>query len=454
MCRFSLLRESRTLGSIDTIMSDSDEIDELKEELKERLTPDEQQCFESPLSVGSVFRQESNDLDLARIINCDLAINGLTTFNTPKEIWTNVNKRCIEKFGSNNCIKDDVTISDITWACSTLSAYLNWNGVVDYHDNVRKWIEKINDFCSKSDLINFEESEMASQASDALVETSLAASLKTASKVSAAPAAPKEVTRKKCRFINAETSSEDDEDEENDYKNNTKNMKVIEKQELNSAQILLYKKGKNLREILLNSSEELTVSENSKLEIMNILNALTDAPIKVTNEKTAEDRILQWQEQELQCKWFRITAELYNLLHLMSLIQVYEDLIMVAEELKKNPDSNVKNIKNWVINFMRDKLKINKKREQRNRLGCNRLRKLFNEGITCMQLVQAGLRKCDFFTKQENYEIFLSQIPSLDTRNSISSSSSNERLSDVLDISQSRRPRLAYGIFDDNATDT
>ena len=39
-----------------------------------------------------------------------------------------------------------------------------------------------------------------------------------------------------------------------------------------------------------------------------------------------------------------------------------------------------------------------------------------------MQLAQARLCKCDFFTKAENYEIFLSQIPSMDTRNSISSS--------------------------------
>lgn len=233
-------------------------------------------------------------------------------------------------------------------------------------------------------------------------------------------------------------------------------MKVIKNKELNSAQMLLYKKEKNLREILLNSetnNEVLTISENSKLEIMNILNELTDTPIKVTNAKTAGDRILQWQRQELQCERFRITAELYNLLHLMSLVQVYEDLIRVAEELKKNPSSNVKNIKSWVISFMHNKLKINNKNEQRNRLGCNRLCKLFNEGIMCIQLVQAGLRKCDFFTKQENYEIFLSQIPSLNTCNSISTSSSNEWLLDILDIDQSRRPQLIYGIFDDNATD-
>jgi DNA-binding transcriptional regulator GbsR (MarR family) len=48
-----------------------------------------------------------------------------------------------------------------------------------------------------------------------------------------------------------------------------------------------------------------------------------------------------------------------------------------------------------------------------------------------MQLVKAGCRKCDFFVKQEYYEVFLSQIPTLETRRSISSLS-NERLSEIL----------------------
>ena len=105
---------------------------------------------------------------------------------------------------------------------------------------------------------------------------------------------------------------------------------------------------------------------------------------------------------------------------------------------------------------MRNKLQINSKAEQRNRLGCDRLRKLFNEGITCEQLAQSELRKCDFFTNQKNYKIFLSQLPSLDMRHSISSSSSHERLSDLLDtnavdIAQSKQPQLMYDkIFNGN----
>jgi hypothetical protein len=102
---------------MDTVVSDNIEIDELG---PEQLYP------ESPMSnVGSMFLQDSNNLDFARIVNCDLAINSLTTSNTPEEIWLNLNGRCIEKFGNNDCIKKDIVMSDITWACTTLPAYLS-----------------------------------------------------------------------------------------------------------------------------------------------------------------------------------------------------------------------------------------------------------------------------------------------------------------------------------------
>jgi hypothetical protein len=238
-----------------------------------------------------------------------------------------------------------------------------------------------------------------------------------------------------------------DEEESYDYINDAGSMKVTKQQTLNSTQLLLFKKGKKLREILLNSQANdkiFTNFEQSKLEMMNVMTELSSNPIKVIDTKTAEDRIIQWKEQESQCNKFRMTAELYNLLHLMSLVQVYEDVIRIGEELKKNPVNGIKDVGIWVMGFMRNKLNINNKAEQRSRVGCHRLRKLFNEGITCEQLAQSGLRKCDFFTKKENYEIFLSQIPSLNTRHSLSSNSSIERFSDIL------QPQSYDEIFSDS----
>lgn len=282
-------------------------------------------------------------------------------------------------------------------------------------------------------------STMTSQPPAASITTlqQLAVSAEMASQVLAAP---EKAAQKKRKFVN---DSSDDE----------------EQQELSSAQLLLFKKGKKLQEILLDpqiNDEIPTNSEHLKLKLANIMTELSAMPIKVTDVETAENRILQWKKQELQYENLSTTAESYNLLHLMSLVQIYEDVIKVSKELEKDPKNGVKNVKSWVINFMRNKLQINSKAEQRNRLGCDRLRKLFNEGITCEQLAQSELRKCDFFTNQKNYEIFLSQLPSLDMRHSISSSSSHERLSDLLDtnavdIAQSKQPQLMYDkIFNGN----
>jgi hypothetical protein len=208
--------------------------------------------------------------------------------------------------------------------------------------------------------------------------------------------------------------------------------------------MLLFKKGKKLRDILLDSlinENSLAISENSRLEITNTLVNLSADPIKVVDMKSANERIIQWQNQETQCERFRMTAESYNLSHLIFLVKIYEDLMKLGEELSKNPGNGIKSIKAWVISFMREKMKINSKAEQRNRLGCNRLRRLFDEGITSTQLAYAGCRKCDFFVKEEDYQVFLSQIPSMETRQSISSRSSSERLSEVLDL---ERAQLTY----------
>ena len=163
-------------------------------------------------------------------------------------------------------------------------------------------------------------STMTSQPPAASITTlqQLAVSAEMASQVLAAP---EKAAQKKRKFVN---DSSDDE----------------EQQELSSAQLLLFKKGKKLQEILLDpqiNDEIPTNSEHLKLKLVNIMTELSAMPIKVTDVKTAENRILQWKKQELQYENLSTTAESYNLLHLMSLVQIYEDVIKVGKELEKDP---------------------------------------------------------------------------------------------------------------------
>ncbi|CAB5185949.1 unnamed protein product [Rhizophagus irregularis] len=520
---------SDTAGTANT---DSN-VDKFLKQLLNYSTP-KHSPFESSTSTphSSLYRK-SNNSELACVINCDLAMNNLTTFDTAENIWANLNLRCIEKFGNQNHIKNNITISDITWASMTLPAYHSWNVIKDYFYYIDNWMTKINNFCnnnfqtadiSNSDSIIGEssyykianesvESNSLSQASpvanksDELnappvvnennelnsplqalpianksvdnestkLNSSIQAppiavpekvsvevlstkasvrspTLKLAEKVPSAEvfvvvetqtsktkmpvelqALVSEVSEEsqelaststslvKKRKLNCVEISSDEDVDESDHDD-----KTIMKEKLNSAQMLLFKKEKKLRDILLvSNNEQLVTSELSKtFAIFNALAKLSMAEkITVVDKKSAIDRINQWKKLELCCESLVIAAESFNLLHLASLIQIYDDLSILAERLE------IKNTKSWVISFMRSKLNINQKAEQRNRLGCNRLRKLFNDGITPAQLAQAGCRKCDFFVKQKYYDIFLSQIPA---HQSITSSQPDERISEIM----------------------
>jgi hypothetical protein len=196
--------------------------------------------------------------------------------------------------------------------------------------------------------------------------------------------------------VSSEEDNESDPDDDDD--------KAIVNEELNSTQMLLFSKGRKLREILLANNEHFVTSEKSKTtEIFTALAELSKfEPIKVVDKESATKRINQWRNQEMYCEKLLIAAESFNLLHLASLVQIYDDLTKLGSELE------VKNVKSWIISFIRSILKIGRKSEQRNRLDCDRLRRLFNEEIMAAQLAQASCRKCDFFCyKRKLRNIFI-----------------------------------------------
>jgi hypothetical protein len=145
----------RTIDTIDTIVSDSyNDMDESLKELLQYSTPEHLPLESSSSTPCSTLYHNSHDSELARVLNCDLALNNLTTFNTAAEIWSNLNLRCIKKLGGQDYMISNVSISDITWAGTTLPAYRSWNMMKDYYDDIDRWIAKINSFC-KLNLLNY-----------------------------------------------------------------------------------------------------------------------------------------------------------------------------------------------------------------------------------------------------------------------------------------------------------
>jgi hypothetical protein len=137
-------RSAGTIDTTDTIISD---MDEPLKELLQYSTPEHSSLESSTSTPCSTLYHDSHGSELARELNCDLALNNLTTFDTAAEIWTNLNLRCIKKFGLQDDIMNNVSITDITWASTTLPAYRSWNMMKDYYDDIDRWIKKINNFC-------------------------------------------------------------------------------------------------------------------------------------------------------------------------------------------------------------------------------------------------------------------------------------------------------------------
>src|SRR5207249_1647674 len=102
---------------------------------------------------------------------------------------------------------------------------------------------------------------------------------------------------------------------------------------LDPNQRLLFKKGQKLHDILLSSDH---VSEPLNIPEM-VTELYKTKPIKIFDEKSATDRINQWKEQESCHEKIQVAAESFNLLHLASLVQIYDDLNNLGEKLKPDP---------------------------------------------------------------------------------------------------------------------
>ncbi|GBC29986.1 uncharacterized protein OCT59_010461 [Rhizophagus irregularis] len=92
-----------SVSTADTIISD---MDEPLKQLLQYLTLEHLPKSTTSTPYSTLYH-EINDSKLARALNCDLALNHLTTLDTPSKIWSNLNNRCIEKFGGQNCIKNN-----------------------------------------------------------------------------------------------------------------------------------------------------------------------------------------------------------------------------------------------------------------------------------------------------------------------------------------------------------
>ncbi|PKC58644.1 hypothetical protein RhiirA1_495236 [Rhizophagus irregularis] len=419
------------------------------------------ESFEDISTDFMSLQQKNVELDDMKL-KLNNVINELEDYKNKYESILNQNinlQNELQKFTSlqKNSINDITTAGTVDYSNDIIDELtkevLASVSVKDFCNDLDKWIIKNNNSFGKYDatitITGKVDTVVSSDTTKSSPPEKILTKEKEAHKITVSKCKQTNIKFKDANKKNCKNDKNDDIEKSNKNKSKAQKRKInhIETSDdnnnnkLDPLQFLLLKKGRKLNKILsrppINDDDALIISNQSESKIINIINELLVEPIKIIDENSAEARIYQWKNQELQYEKFRVALESYNLLHLMSLIQIYDDLLKVGEEIKNNPEKNIKNVKIWVFDFVRNKLNIKSKLEQRNRLGCNRLLQLFNEGITSDQIVKAGFHKCDFFVKQQDYDIFLSQIPS-------SLNLSNDYLSDSTETSNINKPQLIH----------
>jgi hypothetical protein len=69
---------------------------------------------------------------------------GYTIESNPDDVWEALNKRCHEKFGFEDLIKESTEIEELRWAEKTLPSYKIWDKFNQYYLLVELWINKVN----------------------------------------------------------------------------------------------------------------------------------------------------------------------------------------------------------------------------------------------------------------------------------------------------------------------
>ncbi|GET52892.1 uncharacterized protein OCT59_017125 [Rhizophagus irregularis] len=291
--------------------------------------------------------------DHINILVNDLHQMGFTIESNPDDVWESLNKRCHEKFGFEELIKESTDIEELRWAEKTLPSYTIWDKFNQYYLLVELWINKVNITLMKKKeegrnmvVENFEKKVIASKES--------------------------QESEKKKKYSNF---------------------------------------GKSLNSLVVKTIENKTLVEIKDYQIRTNFNqalkVMTSEPIQITDEESAKERITQWVDQKNHSKQVELATKAYKLYHRMSLVYIYNDLHIISVEKHPNDEREQRRFER---NFMCTQLGIHTRTERRQKKSAFRIYKLINIGITLDQLVNTGLNISNFEVTDYYYDIFLTDL--------------------------------------------
>ncbi|CAB4396387.1 unnamed protein product [Rhizophagus irregularis] len=131
-------------------------------------------------------------------------------------------------------------------------------------------------------------------------------------------------------------------------------------------------------------------------------------------------KFFHWKRKLSQTNAIENVISVYSYIHLVALLELYEDIIKNKETIqqdKKYCPKRKKNSNGWIFKYMSDQIDRTPRYTKKMYVGASRIKSLYEKGISFDILVVTGCTPSDFLVTEDEYKEFLDQIPNLDNIN-------------------------------------
>ncbi|CAG8495818.1 16995_t:CDS:2 [Rhizophagus irregularis] len=298
--------------------------------------------------------------DYITVLNNDLNTVNQSIEDDSDEIWEKLNSRCHKKFGYNNEIKQP-TREDIKWGADILPIYAEWKKLKDFKYNKNEVDEDV-------------------------------------------------------EIMEIDVENDDIQNEETE----DKAKKNLEAKELKEKKFKKF--GEKLRKLVMDDLQSNThdspvqkladkdMVNESDLQNNNLthsLNLLTAEPIKIIDKTSGIQRVKQWALQKNQIEKIGIAFNVFKFYHRMSLIDIYNEINVVAESNFPNQKGKQRTFVKEIICIQEG---ISERSERRFKTSAMRLQHIVSAGISFNQIIKVGMHVSDFESTNHFYEIFMEAL--------------------------------------------
>ncbi len=167
--------------------------------------------------------------------------------------------------------------------------------------------------------------------------------------------------------------------------------------------------------------------ETQNDNITHSLNVISAEPIKITDEKSAIERVRQWALQKDQIEKIGTAFNVFKFYHRMSLMDIYDEIKIIAKLNFPNQKDKQRVFEREIICNQEG---ISIRSERRFKVSAMRLRIITDTGISFIQIIKAGMHISDFEASIKLYEKFTEalDIASIENLNEEASQQLNTKI--------------------------